>query len=134
MWILEVFIYFKDLSMVKNIFQKGIKEFEEEMQINTLFFIGQYGYKNFIEDVRVYAKDFKNIHIRAIWIQALGDLKDYQSIAFIYQILPRDSDEYLKEICVETYYYNKTDGEQIVYRELCRYVAENNKILRRDKL
>jgi len=141
----EQSIYFEDISMVKGIFQRGIKEFENEMLINTLFFIGQYGYKDFIDEVQSYAKKSTNIHIQVMAIQALGDLKDTQSIQFIYQtILSDDGDEYLKEICVEAlikleprlllkHKDMKIGGEDIVYRELCRYVVENNIILRRDE-
>ncbi len=60
------------------------------------------------------------------------------------ELLLSDSDEYLKEICVETlvkiepnlllqHKDMKIDGEEIVYRKLCRYVVKNDKILRRDE-
>ena len=140
----EQSIYFKDLSMVENIFKVGIKKFEEEILLNAIFFIGQYGYSEFLVELREITKNIDNTHIKAMAIIALADLKDGESLKFLYDTFLNDSDEYIKEICVESiikieprlllqHKDLEIDGEKIVYRELCRYVVENNVILRRDE-
>jgi hypothetical protein len=147
----EQSIFFKDLSLVKGIFERGIQCFETQMLSNTIFFIGQYGYTDFTQALRQFAKGYQgrnednehNEHnkdrtVQAIAIQALGDLKDQESTQFIYDLYRNGDDSYLKEIAVESLVklepklLLRHQDDAIVYRELCRYAAQDSKILRRD--
>lgn len=128
--------YFKSLGIVEEIFNRGLKEFSGDMLINILFFIGQYGYSQYIKELRALAKSADSPYIQGIAIQSLGDLKDEESLDFIFTQFKTQKEKYVREITVESILKLEPkillpyQEDEFVYSQLCRYVVERGEVLR----
>lgn len=132
--------YFSNLSIVQEVFAKGLKEFMGEMLINTIFFIGQYGYHDYISNLREFAQNGDSSYIRGIAIQSLGDLNDQESFEFIYNEFKTQKDKYIREIAIESIIKLKPTtllkykNDEYVYSQLCLYIVENGESLREKEI
>jgi len=127
--------YLKEFSIVHDIFERGLEEFEGDMLINILYFIGQYGYHQYLLQVREYALNNPSHYIQGIAIQALGDLQDSESLEWIFDIFMQ-SEGYLREVAIETIIKLKPQlllkyqEDSYVYRILCEYIVESGEVLK----